>query len=91
MFYWSKVLHIFTCLLFYKCSNIAVCLCSGGLLSIQVNDTGGIYSAVEGAVAYSQRFHTDHENGAGKIMSVLYIVDGCCILTADDVVDEFTS
>lgn len=43
-------------------------LYSGGMLSIQVNDSGGVHSVGEGTVAYSQRFHTDHEDGAGKVI-----------------------
>jgi len=44
-----------------------VWLCLGGLLSIQVNDSDGIYPAGEGSVAYLERFHTDHEDGTGKV------------------------
>jgi len=39
---------------------------SGGLLSVQVQYSGGVYSSGEGTVAYSERFHSDYEDGTGK-------------------------
>jgi len=46
------------------------------MLSIQVDDSSGVHSVGEGTMAYSQRFHTDHEVGAGKVI-LLQLITLC--------------
>jgi len=51
--------------------SLRVCVL-GGLLSVQIQHSSGIHSAGEGAVAHSERLHSDHEDGTGKVMLMRY-------------------
>ena len=54
-----------------------ICMFSGGLFSIQIQYSGGVYSPGEGSMAYSERFRSDHEDGTRKSTGIMFLPSRC--------------
>jgi len=57
-----------------RLNNEYSCVHVGGVLSVQIQHSGGVHSPSEGSVANSQRLRTDHEDGTGNARYAAHII-----------------